>query len=169
MHSIVAAHLIVDESADRCDGHSSIFHLRNVMYVTSIDYHQATRLVAKKNFRSISLMSIVCARGENCHRRNCFHSGTKVCVEILKLKTPPIFSPLEILYSFTVNFFVMRELAGIGLFKKTCVKAEKMPRRCLEKFTVLAAFIISRDLSERRSVEQGGDFHRGNVSKRQYL
>lgn len=150
------------------DINSSIFHLRNVVYVTSFDYHEATRFVAskvkaswyqmttreakrsKKNFPSISLMSIVCTRGENCHRRNCFHSGD----EILKLKTPSSFSPLEILYSFTVNFFVVREFAGIGLFKKTCVKAEKMPRRCQEKFTVLVAFIISRDLSERWSVEQ---------------
>ena len=75
-------------------------------------------------------MSIVCTRAENCHRRNCFYYGAKVCDEILKLKTSPSFSPLQILYSFTVNFFVVRELAGIGLFKKKCVKAEKMPRRC---------------------------------------
>lgn len=80
--------------------------------------------------------------------------STPATIDILKLKTPSSFSPLEILYSFTVNFFVVRELAGIGLFKKTCVKAEKMPRRCQEKFTVLIAFIISRDLSERWSVEQ---------------
>lgn len=72
-------------------------------------------------------MSIVCTRGENCHRRNCFLAGAKVCDEIRKLKSPPSFSPLEILYSFNANFFVVRELAGIGLFKKTCVKAEKCP------------------------------------------
>lgn len=114
-------------------------------------------------------MSIVCTRGENCHRRNCFHAGAKVCDEILKLKTPSSFSPLEILYSFTVNFFVMRELSGIGLFKKTCVKAEKCPdvvRRNLLFWLLSSYRVISASAD---SCWASVNIHRGNVSKRQYL